>query len=322
MSKYQVIIVGAGMAGLSAARHLNKANISCLVLDKGRGVGGRMATRRVGDATFDHGAQFFSAKTPSFQSFVKEARQMGAVNEWWPGIPDTTHPRWIGASGMNAVPKFLHENLTILQGKKVAHIAQAAKGWQVTTDNNETFESAALILTIPAPQAIELLEISETGLTSDDWSPLRQIAYHPCLAVLATLDQPSNLPDPGGMQMDGSIISWMADNFKKGISKTPSITLHASPAFSRHHLDGDLNSAGEILLEAAGTWLQPASIVDWQIHRWRFSLAYERHPSPYWQAGISFPLLFGGDGFGMGNVEGAFLSGLAMAEQLISLNSF
>ena len=61
--QYPTIIIGAGMAGMAAARTLVNANLPVLVLDKGRGISGRMATRRWGDATFDHGAQYFSAKT-------------------------------------------------------------------------------------------------------------------------------------------------------------------------------------------------------------------------------------------------------------------
>ena len=51
------IIIGAGIAGLLAATMLNRANMSVRILDKGRGLGGRMATRRQDGAVFDHGAQ-------------------------------------------------------------------------------------------------------------------------------------------------------------------------------------------------------------------------------------------------------------------------
>ena len=77
-----VIIIGAGIAGLAAARSLSAANIPAILLDKGRGVGGRMATRRSGDAAFDHGAQFFSAKTPEFQRVVEETLQPEVVSLW------------------------------------------------------------------------------------------------------------------------------------------------------------------------------------------------------------------------------------------------
>ena len=51
------VIVGAGIAGLLAARRLRTAGCDVLVLEKSRGFGGRMATKRVGAAVFDQGAQ-------------------------------------------------------------------------------------------------------------------------------------------------------------------------------------------------------------------------------------------------------------------------
>lgn len=314
-----VLIIGAGLAGLSAARRLAAANIPALVIDKGRGVGGRMATRRSGEATFDHGAQFFSAKTPVFQDFVRNIKTGGAVKEWWPVIPDTLHARWVGIPGMSAVPKLMAQHLTIITGKRVVQIEALDGSWQVRTDDGATLTGSALLLTIPAPQALELLENSPVNLPANSLKPLQHIAYHPCLALLATLSGPSGIPAPGGLQTNDKVISWLADNFQKGVSKIPAVTIHASPAFSQTHLDGDLNAAGRIMLEATAQYLQPATVLDWQVHRWRYSLAYQRYPLPFFQAATAAPLLFGGDGFGMGNVEGAYLSGMAMAERLLEV---
>ena len=215
-SKHPIVIIGAGIAGLAAAHRLVAANLPVVLLDKGRGVGGRMATRRIGEATFDHGAQFFSAKTPDFQRFVEKAAQQNVVGEWWPGIADTQHPRWIGKAGMNTVPKLLSQNLTILNGKLVTQFQAEDDGWHVITDELDIFPASALLITLPAPQALNLLDKSGGHLPDFSHEPLHQIKYHPCLAVLATLDRESNIPAPGGLKMEGSVLSWVADNFKKG----------------------------------------------------------------------------------------------------------
>lgn len=316
--KHPVIIIGAGISGLSAAHRLAAANIPVMVLDKGRGVGGRMATRRSGEATFDHGAQFFSARTPDFQQVVEEAKRLGIVQPWWPKIPDNNHSRWIGTPGMNALPKFLAENLTVLKEKKVTQFQAEEDGWHVITDELDIYPASALLITLPAPQALDLLDKSGGHLPDFSHEPLRQIKYHPCLAVLATLDQESSIPAPGGLQTEGGILSWVADNFKKGISKIPSVTLHATAEFSNLHLHSELNIAGDQMLEAAAQYIEPAKVVERRVHRWLYSHAYERHPAPFLSAEeMPFPLLFGGDGFGDGNVEGAFLSGWAMGERVI-----
>ena len=61
-----VLVIGAGMAGVIAGAELSRAGARVLVLDKNRSVGGRLASGQIGEATFDHGAQFIMACTPWF----------------------------------------------------------------------------------------------------------------------------------------------------------------------------------------------------------------------------------------------------------------
>ena len=68
--EHDVVVIGAGIAGLMASSHLSKAGYRVAVLEKARGVGGRMATRRIGEAVCDHGAQYFSVKGRAFGSVV------------------------------------------------------------------------------------------------------------------------------------------------------------------------------------------------------------------------------------------------------------
>ena len=105
---------------LLAARTLQAAGWHVAVIDKGRGVGGRMATRRIEAGTFDHGAQFLTARDRQFQSLVDEWVRGGIVKVWARGFsgpsgksPGNGHPRYIGAPGMTAVPKALAAGLPI-----------------------------------------------------------------------------------------------------------------------------------------------------------------------------------------------------------------
>ncbi|MBA3611032.1 MAG: NAD(P)-binding protein, partial [Rubrobacter sp.] len=107
MTQNSCIIVGAGISGLLAATELQAAGWTVTVLDKGRGVGGRMATRRIDGASFDHGAQFFTVRTERFQNLVDGWLAAGAAAEWSRGFPNAAgeggndgHPRYRGSNGM------------------------------------------------------------------------------------------------------------------------------------------------------------------------------------------------------------------------------
>ena len=90
-----VLVIGAGISGLLCASELQRAGVSVRVLDKGRGVGGRMATRRMGGGRFDHGAQFFTVREPSFQSYVDEWLQAGVIQEWFRHAPSDSKHCWL-----------------------------------------------------------------------------------------------------------------------------------------------------------------------------------------------------------------------------------
>ena len=60
-----LLIVGAGMSGLMTAITL-PPDRRITILDKGRSVGGRLATRRIDGGRADHGAQFFTVRDKAF----------------------------------------------------------------------------------------------------------------------------------------------------------------------------------------------------------------------------------------------------------------
>ncbi len=118
-----ILIVGAGMAGLLAAADLQSSGFNPLVVDKGRGVGGRLASRRIGSATFDHGAQFITARTPRFAALLDEWKGLGLVTEWYRGTNEE-HIHWRGVGAMTAVPKHLARSLNVRLEMKMTVLKQ------------------------------------------------------------------------------------------------------------------------------------------------------------------------------------------------------
>ena len=311
------------MSGLLAANKLQEAGWRVTVLDKGRGVGGRMATRRFGGGSFDHGAQFFTARSDEFKEMVEDWRKAGAAEEWSRGFADPEgnpnedgHPRYRGAEGMTSVPKHLARGLDVRTGEKVVRVDEDGGTWRLETETGTEATGDALIVTAPVPQALQIVGSGEYELPGPVREQLERISYDPCLALMVLLDGPSGVPEPGGVQIKSEPLDWIGDNKLKGISEVPAITIHAGPEWSRKHFEDDEAEITAALLGFAGNMVG-ANVVSTQLARWRYSWVSEPHPEPFLLAQNAPALAFCGDSFGQAKVEGASLSGLAAAGALL-----
>lgn len=314
----RVIVVGAGLAGLTAARALTSRGVDVIVFDKGRGVGGRMATRRVdtpaGTAVFDHGAQFFTARNDTFREMVSQWQHDGVVYEWCRGFGDTDgHPRFAAHGGMAGLTKHLARGLDVRTSSLVFSVSgdDPGSGWIVTLDDGSTHSADGVILTCPIPQSYSLVANTSIELPSD----LLMTDYERTLGVLAVLDRPSAVADPGGVQNPDDVFSWVGDNQRKGLSPIPALTLHANPSWSLQNWDAPHDEAHAALLEAAGAYIGDAAVVDSQFKRWRFATPMKVWPDAHW-SDESGTVVLAGDAFAGPKVEGAVTSGLSAAHAL------
>ena len=321
MTSADVLVVGAGISGLVAARALAPTR-SVIVVDKGRGLGGRLATRRIGDAVFDHGAQFFTADGPEFADLVASWISAGVAETWFDRLPDSgagqlgTHMRYRGVPAMTALAKALADGLDIRTATTVTSITVVDGQWQATFGSGGAVMASAVVLSSPVPQSLALLDAGAVALAAADSSALGRVDYDPCLAVLAPLHGPSGLAAPGAKRFDGPGLAWVADNQLKGISPVPAVTLHASAEFSRVHWDEpDATIIDALLAEAE--LASEAVAGETQVMRWRYAKPSVIHDHPCLLAADLPPLVFAGDGFGGPRVEGAALSGWAAATALV-----
>lgn len=317
-------MVGAGMAGLTAAHRLSGVT-EVVILDKGRGVGGRLATRRIGDATIDHGAQFITTHTSEFAELVERLVGEHVVAPWFrgrvgpDGVNDSDgHTRFRGSVSMNAIAKSLAIGLDVRTASQVAALRQNGESWEVALVDGSELVADAVIATSPVPQTIALLQNGEVTLAAKDEAALEAIEYDPCLAFMAVLDGPSGLAEPGAINPVDGPIDWVADNYLKGISAVPAVTIHATPEFSRAQWDASDEVITEALLDAAQleSSVLPGSI---QIQRWRYARPSVEHPERFLQLSGVPPFVCAGDAFGGAKVEGAALSGAAAAEAIVGV---
>ena len=322
-----VLIVGAGLAGIMAARTLLERGRTVYVIDKGRSVGGRLATRRVGEhGLADHGAQFFTVRTSTLQRYVDRWRALGLVYVWGTGWSDGSvkrtagdgHPRYVVRGGMNRLAKHLAQGIDITVDRLISSARKTSEGWMLEDGDGNTYASRGLILTPPMPETLELLTASGVHLSQEDFAELRRIRFGPCLCGIHAVNGDVDLPAPGAMQNFQSEVYWVADNQAKGISETTIITSHANAKFSRQNWDASEADIVRALESAVQPYLkQGARIVQTQLKRWRYSVPLTTHPQESLLAKELPPLVFAGDAFGgRGRVEGAFTSGLAAGEAM------
>lgn len=308
------VIIGAGISGLVLARALSAAGASVVVLEKSRGYGGRMSTKRVGEAVFDQGAQYFTVRDPAFAGLAEDWRARGLVKNW----PDSTHRRLVGAPSMTAVPKALADGLEILREHKVTRAARHPSGccWELDIEEHGMIRAERLLFACPVPQALAILKAGEFALPAEVAAPLAALTYHPCLALLVVLAGPSAVPAEGVALNEGPV-RWIADNVKKGVAQNPlaAVTVHASPEFSAANYGMPEAEVAALLLPVVRSWLGEAAVVSTTLHRWKFSEPKATHAERcVWLPELA--LGFAGDAFGGPKVEGAVLSGLALAEKV------
>lgn len=309
------------MAGLSAASALRQAGRKVLVLDKGRGVGGRLATRRAEGAVFDHGAQFVTARTTRWRALIDQWSKDGVATEWCRGFSGEAdgHPRWRGQPGMTALAKSLAQGIDVRLQTQVTALRQQDGFWNLSTAANETLLAHALILTAPVPQSLALLDAGGVKMEAALRARLEAITYERCLVVMATLDGVSNVPPPGGVALTDGPIAWIGDNQQKGISVEPALTIHASAEYSLANWDRPREETARELLAAAAPWLG-GRVRQHQMHGWRYSRPQRIDDCAALELSAKPPLILAGDAFAGARVEGAALSGWAAAEKLLGMD--
>ncbi len=276
-----VLILGAGAAGLAAGRDLAAAGARVQVLDKARGVSGRAATKRFGELRLDHGARFFTARQPRTRAFVQEGLDAGWLTEWTRQIPTWEagevatatdgHARYVGRRGMSDLGKALAEGLDIQTGAQITHVERRGDVWQLGSGDGRTFEAPTLLLNAPAPQLAALLR------ERPEAAALSAVTLSPCWAVGAALTSDLNADWPALRVQHHPALEWIAREHTKRPG-LPALMLHARADWSADHLEDPPQQIQAALLAAARQVVGEFGVVDSFAHRWRYATPDQRYP--------------------------------------------
>ncbi|GHA17679.1 hypothetical protein GCM10008090_29230 [Arenicella chitinivorans] len=324
----RVAIIGAGMTGLTAAHHL-KQHTEVRLFEKSRGLGGRMATRRTDNASFDHGTQYFVAKSPEFNAFLREPLYAGAIALWRARFQeidgqtgdtlserpwDEAFPHYVGTPGMNSLAKYLARDMAIQRSTRVAQLERVNdRYWNLHSDQGEHLgQFDWVVLSCPPEQTATLLP-SSCGFKS----ALPNIELLPCFSVMLAFSEPVALNFDAALIRHADI-SWVAqNNSKPERGTTQSIIIQSSNEWANRHLEKDINGIKQHLIREAerilNTDLSRATHSD--IHRWRYAntVIQREHKGDVF---IDTTLKLGaaGDWCGNARVESAYLHGKQLAD--------
>lgn len=316
MNSTSVAVIGAGLAGLACARRLAGAGRHARVFEQFRAPGGRIATRRFETTTFDHGAQYLTARETAFSETIAAAEAVGAVARWrplWPGGEQERTDLWVGTPGMSGLPRWLAQGLDIEYGARIVRLERAPAGWKLNDDRGiEHAHFGLVVLALPPPEAALLAE-AHTPLAGR----VRAVPMAPCWAVMVAFVQPlPGVPDAGFM--DDPVLPWFArDGSKPGRAAPDAWVLHASADYSRHEFDASPAQVQQELIGRFGEKIgrTPPGVLLSDCHRWRHARVEAPLGEPFLldrEAGIGFC----GDWCLDARGEAAWLSGQALGAAL------
>ncbi|QIE40612.1 NAD(P)-binding protein [Rhodobacteraceae bacterium SC52] len=262
----QTLILGAGLTGLTVAAGLNRLGEAPVVLDKSRGLGGRLATRRVGEWRFDHGAQYLRPRGPQLAALLDALKVSSAVTDW--AAVDDGAPAYVGLPGMSGLVKPLAEGVDVRKGVRISSARREQERWHLyDADGGLVAKARVLISTIPAPQAAQVL----AGHPLSD--RIASVVMDPCWTLMAAFDERPDLPDIS--RAPDTVLPWIARDGSKPGRGTETWVAQASAEWTRDAIDLSRQDAAQALLavmrDRAGGALP--NVLHADAHRWLYSQA-------------------------------------------------
>ena len=301
-----VAIVGAGVAGLSAAHVLRAQGLAVTLFDKGRNPGGRLASRLTAHGAFDHGLPLLDAQAPATCRWLEQLCQTGHLGQW--GAATTR----VGLPHNNQIARDAAQGLDLHLSHPVTAVRPHGGRWRVQGRGGEAAQFFdGMIVTVPQPQLAALLpEMVLPPL-------LDQIVYDPCWTLL-WVPAASPLPATAMMRPEGhpAIAQVLREDLKPGREGSARYVVHANAEWSRAHLEQTPETVAEALQDAAAARLGIAPGAHFALaHRWRYAQVRQSLRRPQWR--LAAGLHYASDGCLGRTVEDALTSGSMAAQSLL-----
>lgn len=323
--KPRIAIIGAGISGLTLAQSL-APHATITVFEKARGVGGRMSTRYADPFYFDHGAQFFTARSEAFQAFLAPLMTAGVVAEWQgklvtlaPEKKETKRlwfePHYVTTPHMNSLCKHLATGYDVRLSTEIAPLGEKQpEGWVLHDKSGAPLgQFDWVISTAPPAQTANLF-----AQVLPAASHLPAVSMQGCYALMIGFHAPWHKQWIAAHIAD-SPLAWVAINSSKPgrHSASTSIVAHSSHAWADAHIDDDMEKAQAFLLSEfeAVTGIDCSRADYLSTHRWKYAtLQAPSATNPVCDGAQQ--LAATGDWVSASRIEDAWLNAMALAADI------
>ncbi len=311
------VIIGAGMAGLSAARELHREGIKTVLLDKGRNPGGRMASRYIDDVVLNHGAQSITATDDDFRRIIQEAVDEKLLTAGQTE-PEAGLQKFVPTGGIREFAMFVGSGTMVFTDTRVTEMAVDDNQWVLSTEKGEQIQAPLLVLTMPVPQVLELFHESSRDIEKAVSADLRRVVYRRCIALLAIYDSKAVSLMPGELESDHPGVERIVVTKKPQHDQVSGVVIHSTDSEAQTLWDEEKASIIDRLLAPILVQTRVAPAIC-QVHRWRYSQVETPLGIACQIISMPLPLAIAGDAFGQGScgIERAFCSGRAAGRRII-----
>jgi predicted NAD/FAD-dependent oxidoreductase len=291
----RTIVIGGGISGVACAATLNDRGHTVTLLDKGRVLGGRMASRRIRDSgtpsdghVVDIGASYFTAQDERFRSLIERLVALGVVRAW----TDTFHVassdgilgvktgpmRYTANSGLRSIVEHLASELPDTAVMSSHDSGPISVVDDALTVNGEAVDAVAMCM--PSPQARQLLDSGSPAL-APALRATHEVAWEPVIAVTAVFDEATWCEFDGIFVNDDPVITWIANDGSRRGDGAPVLVAHVQPVLAARHL----TDPSQVLPSALGAMQRVLGISEhpsWaDAKRWTYAKPLTASPQPF-----------------------------------------